>query len=70
MENNYGRNQGVEILEKIVQQRGPIFTIEDAYEVGTQLSLAPIQVAKTLSKMSKSGWLTRLKRGLISFNPL
>ena len=64
MDNNYARNQGLEILEKIIQEIGPIFSSEEAYDVGRQLSLKPIQVAKTLSKMTKSEWLTRLKRGL------
>lgn len=64
MKNNYARNQGLKILEKIIEQYGPIFTNEDAYKVCSDLSLEPIQIAKTLSKMAQSGWLTRLKRGL------
>jgi predicted transcriptional regulator of viral defense system len=53
----------LDILEKLVEQRGPIFTIEDAYTVGDQLAMSPTQMTKALSKMSKSNWLTRLKRG-------
>lgn len=64
MENNYARNQGLEILEKTIGQYGPIFTNEDVYQACSQLSSNPIQIAKTLSKMAQSGWLTRLKRGL------
>lgn len=64
MDNNYARNQGLKILEKILQEFGPIFSSEDAYSVGSHLSLESTQVAKVLSKMAQSNWLTRLKRGL------
>lgn len=63
MENNPASTNSLEILEKLVEQKGPIFTVEDAHNVGEQLSLAPAQMTKALSKMSRSGWLARLKRG-------
>ena len=62
MENNPASTNSLEILEKLVEQKGPIFTIEDAYNVGLYFSLAPSQMTKALSKMSRSGWLARLKR--------
>ncbi|MCB2209438.1 type IV toxin-antitoxin system AbiEi family antitoxin domain-containing protein [bacterium] len=55
--------RNLDILEKLVEKKGPIFTVEDAYNVAEQLSLTPAQMSKTLSKMSKSNWLARLKRG-------
>ncbi len=64
MENNYARNQGLEILDRIIERHGPIFTNEDAYQACSDLPLEPIQIAKTLSKLAQSGWLARLKRGL------
>jgi len=63
MENSLISTNSLDILDKLVEQKGPIFTVEDAYKVGDQFSLAPAQMSKALSKMSKSGWLARLKRG-------
>lgn len=64
MTDNYARNQGIELLEAIVQNLGPIFTFEQAFQAGKEQRLSRQIVRNILSKMAKSGWLARLKRGL------
>jgi len=61
---NYARNQGVELLESIIQDIGPIFTIENAYQQGRDQGFSRQIVRNILNKMTQSEWLTRLKRGL------
>ena len=61
---NYARNQGVELLESIIQDIGPIFTFENAYQQGRDQGFSRQIVRNILNKMTQSEWLTRLKRGL------
>lgn len=64
MTDNYARNQGIELLEAIVRELGPIFSFEQAFQIGQEQSLSRQSIRNILSKMAQSGWLTRLKRGL------
>lgn len=61
---NYARNQGLSLLETIIQNTGPIFTFEQAYQAGHERGISRQNLGNILSKMAASGWIARLKRGL------
>ncbi|MFH1445888.1 MAG: type IV toxin-antitoxin system AbiEi family antitoxin, partial [Chloroflexota bacterium] len=62
-------SQGVQLLEKMVQEYGPIFNIGQIYSSAenqqfpedTQLSSRQIQ--KLISKLASAGWIEIIKRG-------
>ncbi|MEZ4768058.1 MAG: type IV toxin-antitoxin system AbiEi family antitoxin [Caldilineales bacterium] len=60
----YGRAQGVALLERLVAETGPIFTTEDAIGAGAELGLARPAVNGLLAQLAQGPWLERLKRGV------
>jgi predicted transcriptional regulator of viral defense system len=60
----YGRAQGVALLERLVAETGPIFTTENAMGAGAALGLAPPAVNGLLAQLAQGPWLARLKRGV------
>ena len=65
---NYARNQGVVLLEALIQTVGPIFSIQHAYSAGKEQGLSRQTVRDVLSKLAQSDWLTRIKRGVYAAN--
>lgn len=61
---NYTRTLGIELLEDIMGEVGPIFSFEQAFRTGKTNGLSRQTVRNILGKMAQSGWLTRVKRGL------
>ncbi len=64
MTENYTRTQGITLLEAIIEKIGPIFTFAQAYQIAKEMELSRQTVRNSLVKLTQSGWLTRLKRGL------
>lgn len=60
----YGRSQGLELLERLAAETGPIFTTEDAIGAGAALGLARPAVNGLLAQLAQGPWLARLKRGV------
>jgi predicted transcriptional regulator of viral defense system len=53
----------VRLLNRVVEEGGPLFTIEDAQAVAAALDLTPQRVRALLSQLAQADWITRLKRG-------
>lgn len=68
MSTQYARTQGVKLLEGIIQEVGPLFSFNDALKAGRSLGLSRQKLRNTLSHLSQSGWVARLKRGLYAVN--
>ena len=60
----YGRPQGLALLEQLAAETGPIFTTEDAVRAGAALGLARPTVNGLLAQLAQGPWLARLKRGV------
>ena len=60
---SYSNTQGVLLLEKAVNEFGPIFTIEQISSLPDHRRLMPQQIRKLVSKLARSGWIEILKRG-------
>ena len=60
---SYSNSQGIQLLERMVQEFGPIFTIEQISSVPNNQNLTPHQIRKVISKLAQSGWIEILKRG-------
>jgi len=60
---SYSYSQGVQLLERMVQEFGPIFTIEQITSSVENQQLSSRQIQKLISKLANSGWIEILKRG-------
>jgi predicted transcriptional regulator of viral defense system len=60
---SYSNSQGVQLLERAVNEFGPIFTLEQISSLPEHQSLASQQIRKLVSKLAQSGWIEILKRG-------
>jgi predicted transcriptional regulator of viral defense system len=61
---NYAQNQGLLLINAIVENLGPIFTTDQAYALALEQALSKSRTRQVLSALAKSGWITRLKRGV------
>jgi len=62
-ESRYAQSQGMMLLNRVVEEVGPLFTIEGAHAVAAALDLTPQRVRALLSQLAQAGWIERLKRG-------
>lgn len=62
-ESGYAQSQGLMLLNRVVEEAGPLFTIEEAYALAPALELSPQRVRALLSQLAQAGWIERLKRG-------
>jgi predicted transcriptional regulator of viral defense system len=62
-ERGYAQSQGMTLLSRVVEQTGPLFTVEEARATAAALKLAPERVPALLSQLAQAGWIERLKRG-------
>lgn len=62
-ERGYGQSQGMTLLDRLAEQVGPLFTIDDARVAATMLGFTPQRVPALLSELARAGWVERLKRG-------
>ena len=61
-ESGYAQSQGMRLLNRVVEEAGPLFTIKQARAAAAP-ELTPQRVRALLSRLSQSGWIERLKRG-------
>jgi predicted transcriptional regulator of viral defense system len=52
------------LLNRVVEQVGPLFTTDESKAAVAALNLPPERVRALLSQLAQSGWIERLKRGL------
>ncbi len=62
-ERGYAQTQGMRLLNRVVEEIGPLFTIDEAQTVALALDLTPQRVRALLSQLAQAGWIARLKRG-------
>lgn len=60
----YAQTKGVKLLESIVEKIGPIFSIDEARPLATAHGMSPQDLRWTLHSLSRSSWITRIKRGV------
>jgi predicted transcriptional regulator of viral defense system len=60
---SYSNSQGIQLLERAVNEFGPTFTLEQISSLPEHQNLAPQQIRKLVSKLAQSGWIEILKRG-------
>ncbi|MFP4395021.1 MAG: type IV toxin-antitoxin system AbiEi family antitoxin [Anaerolineales bacterium] len=61
--NGYAQTQGMRLLNRTVEEVGPLFTIEEARDLAAEMDLTPQRVRALLSQLTQAGWIERLKRG-------
>ncbi len=61
--------QGLELLKQLISEVGPIFTVDQARPVAHSRGLSDSQLYWTLSKLARTDWITRLKRGVYAARP-
>jgi len=59
----YFNTQGAQLLERAVNEFGPIFTIEQISSLPDHQQSAPHQIRKLVSRLAQTGWIEILKRG-------
>ena len=62
-ERGYAQSQGMRLLNRVVEEVGPLFTIEEARAAAAALELTPQRVRALLSQLAQAGWIERVKRG-------
>jgi len=60
----YTQTKGIRQLGSIVEQVGPIFSIEEVRPLAHDQGLTPGDLRWLLSALARSGWVTRIKRGV------
>jgi predicted transcriptional regulator of viral defense system len=60
----YGQTIGLQLLNTIVENYGPLFRLDQAHTAAKGLGLGSNKVVAILSSLSRGGWVRRLKRGL------
>jgi len=60
----YTQTKGIRLLGSIVEQVGPIFSIEEVLPIAHDQGLTPGDRRWLLSALARSGWVTRIKRGV------
>lgn len=63
-QDNYAQNQGLLLINTIVENHGPIFTTDQAYSLAREQALSKSRTRQVLSALAQSGWIMRLKRGV------
>jgi len=60
---SYSNTQGVQLLERAVNEFGPIFTLDQITSLPDYQRMTAQQIRKLVSKLALSGWIEILKRG-------
>ncbi|HBO33124.1 MAG TPA: hypothetical protein DD636_00015 [Anaerolineaceae bacterium] len=60
---SYSNSQGIQLLERAVNEFGPIFKLDQISSLPDHQQLSPQQTRKLISKLAQSGWIEILKRG-------
>lgn len=59
----YAQPQGIRLLEKVMQELGPVFTVDQIHPLAKELAISRSQLHWLLTVLAKSGWIESLKRG-------
>ena len=59
----YAQPQGIKLLERIGQEVGPIFTVEQALPLAKEQGISSSYLYWLLTMLAKSGWVESIKRG-------
>lgn len=59
----YSSSRGIQLLERAVNEFGPIFTLDQISSLPDNQHLAPQRIRKLISRLAQSGWIEILKRG-------
>lgn len=62
-ERGYAQSQGMLLLNRLVENVGPLFTMEQARAAAGELSLPPHRLRNVLSQLAEAGWIERIKQG-------
>ena len=60
---SYSNTQGIQLLERTVNEFGPIFTLDQISSLPDDQKLTSQQIRKLVSKLAQSEWIEILKRG-------
>ncbi|HOU15845.1 MAG TPA: type IV toxin-antitoxin system AbiEi family antitoxin [Anaerolineae bacterium] len=60
----YAQPQGIQLLEKVLQERGPLFTVEQIKPLAEEMEISRSRLHWLLTMLAKSGWIASLKRGV------
>lgn len=60
----YAKTQGIQLLETILEEVGPIFQVDEVRSIAAGQGLNSQNLLWTLHSLSRSGWIARLKRGV------
>jgi predicted transcriptional regulator of viral defense system len=60
----YAQPQGVQLLEKVLQECGPLFTVKQIKPLAKEMEIPRSQLHWLLTMLAKSGWIASLKRGV------
>ena len=63
-EAGYAHTQGLALLNRVVAEVGPIFTIAQARTQAEELGISAHRVRWTLSQLAQAGWVARIKKGV------
>lgn len=63
-ETGYAQTQGMLLLNQVVDEVGPLFTIAQARAAAQALALSPQRVRHVLSQLAEAGWIERIKQGV------
>ncbi len=67
----YGQTQGLLLLQAVVEEFGPIFTLKEARSTARKLDMKTERVVQDLSSLASGKWISRIKRGLyVAQSPL
>ncbi len=61
---SYAQSDGLALLQEIMSQAGPIFTINEARTVAEDAGISTAQVPLLLHRLATGAWIARLKQGV------
>lgn len=59
----YSQSRGLKLLEAVVQEFGPIFTLDQLKPVARMQGLSPTHLRVLISSLASGGWIEIIKRG-------
>ncbi len=62
-QDTYAQTKGTQLLGSIIEEVGPIFNIDEVRPLADNQGLTSQGLLWTLYSLSRSGWITRIKRG-------
>jgi len=60
----YGQTQGLQLLQAVIEEFGPVFSLKQARLTAIKLNMKNDRVVQDLSSLASGKWISRIKRGL------